>query len=139
MQVPTSLWDPTATAPSTTTRGATYPEIFDHCLYQDYDYVMGRRPAWSFTEVATNKSAGTEKGVIKYMSPELRAVFKFVMYTWYEPATYNAADQTAIVDKIYASYTPPATAPAFTAGTKYARADQIVAAMNAYIAANKVW
>lgn len=142
LQVPTSLWDPKAATEATTMRPGTYAESFDHCLYQDYDKVLNHTPLWSTTEVAANKKKGAagEIGVVKYMAPDLRATFKFIMYTWYEPATYDVADQAAILAKIYASYTPPVAPPAVGGGAANpATYATVVDSMNAYIAANHEW
>jgi hypothetical protein len=139
LQVPTSLWNPKATTDSTTMRPSTYAEAFEHCLYQDYDKVLNKTPLWSTTEVAANRAKGKagEIGVVRFMSPELRAVFKYIMYTWYEPATFDNADQAAILKAVYDKYTPPSVPPAVGLGTTHGSAPIYIDAMNAYIAANK--
>jgi hypothetical protein len=134
LQVPQNLWGG-GTYGSGTTRAGTYAEAFDHCLYNDYDAAQGRQPAWDTGTVAANKAAGTEVGVLKYLSPRVRAAFKFVMYTWYQPDTYKNADQVEIVDEIYKAY---GGRPLQNyARTRHQDADSIyIPAMNDYIAAH---
>jgi hypothetical protein len=130
LQVPTTLWSTTPETPGGPTRAGTYAEAFDHCLYQDYDAAQGRQPAWDTAEVA----ARNEKGALQYLSPALRAAFKFVMYTWYEPDTYLAADQAAVVDDIYKAYGQGTPGP--NTGITHTDAPLYIQAMNDYIAAH---
>jgi len=140
LQVPISLW---SNAPvDGLTRPATYAESFDHCLYTDYDAaVPGKGPPqdrglpWDTDTVAKNKKAGNEIGTLKYLTPAVRAAFKYVMYNWYEPNTFRAEDQSAVVAKIYGAYgaTPRPLQVRFT----HPDAPMYIQAMNDYIAAHK--
>jgi hypothetical protein len=89
-----------------------YPEIFDYCMYQDFDPIAvknGQKPLPDFnqTVIDDNKAKinGTGRiGVLKYMSPSEEAVFKYWAYTWYNPFAFSEADQQAVLDQFYATH-----------------------------------
>jgi hypothetical protein len=58
-------------------------------MYQDYDAVIGKAPAYDQATIDKNKAAGKEVGVLRHMDKSLRPVFRFIMYTWYEPNTFR--------------------------------------------------
>jgi hypothetical protein len=116
--------------------------MFDYCMYQNYDYVQGSRPAYDLTgTILPNKAAGTEVGVLQYMRQKdasgsdatnrIRAVFKYIMYTWYEPNTFAAADQASILTKVYTAMGQPVPAPRGGLST-HTQASIIVPAMVSY-------
>ncbi len=78
-----------------------YPEIFDYCMYQDYDAVEGRRPTFDKNTIIANKSAGNKVGVLKYMSDEEIEVFKYVIFTWYNPFAFKESDQQKVLDEFW--------------------------------------
>ena len=128
---------PASTDGKTAAHEATYPEIWDYCMYQEVDAVQNLRPVYNPAEISKNKAAGVEKGVLKYLPKDLRPVFKFIMYTWYEPDTYVTEDQNEILKQVYGSYTPAQGIPATHAAQKRRQnADVIIPLMKAYVAAN---
>jgi hypothetical protein len=87
----------------------TYPEIFDYCMYQDFDPIAiktGQKqlPAYDQTVIDANKASGTRIGVLKYMSQSEEAAFKYWAYTWYNPFAFSEADQQAVLDQFYATH-----------------------------------
>jgi len=94
-----------------TSHNAVYPEMWDYCMYQDYDAVLGKTPSYDQATIDANKAAGNEVGVLRYMANSLRPVFKFVMYTWYEPNTFLQSDQQAILNQVYAALGQQVPAP----------------------------
>ena len=86
-----------------------YPEIFDYCMYQDFDPIAvktGQKPLPAFDQatIDTNKASGNKIGVLKYMSPSEEAAFKYWAYTWYNPFAFSEADQQAVLDQFYATH-----------------------------------
>jgi hypothetical protein len=109
-----------------------YPEMWDYCMYQDYDAVAGRNPgAYDLDLINTNKAAGNEIGVLRFLDDDIRPVFQFIMYTWYEPNTYVLADQQAILSQVYSAFGLPV--PAARRGlSTHPQAATIIPAMKAY-------
>jgi hypothetical protein len=90
-----------------------YPEVFDYCMYQEYDQVLKSIPQYDENVIAQRKStnrATDRVGVLKYMSPKQEDAFKYVMFNWYNPFAFDLADQQAILDKFYAAH-PNQTVP----------------------------
>jgi hypothetical protein len=115
---------------------AVYPEIWDYCMYQDYDVVLGKQPAYSQSTIDANKASGNEVGVLRYMDKDLRPVFQFIMYTWYEPNTFAQSDQDDILSQVYGKLglsVPQSRASAYAA---HPSSSTIKASINAYLAAN---
>lgn len=84
-----------------------YPEIYDYCLYQEYDYAKFSSgphkplPVFDTAEIDTNKAAGKKVGVMKWIDDNIGDAFKHVMFTWYEPHTYKFDQQQAIINSFY--------------------------------------
>ncbi len=86
-----------------------YPEIFDYCMYQDFDPIAvktGQKPlpVYDQTIIDGNKASGNKIGVLKYMSQNEEAVFKYWAYTWYNPFAFSEADQQSVLDQFYATH-----------------------------------
>ena len=86
-----------------------YPEIFDYCMYQDFDPIAvktGQKPlpAHDQTVIDGNKASGNKVGVLKYMSESEEAAFKYWAYTWYNPFAFSEADQQSVLDQFYATH-----------------------------------
>lgn len=86
-----------------------YPEVFDYCMYQEYDAVQQKVPTFDKDVIAKNKAlpnGAGRVGVMKYMTAEEEEVFKYVLYTWYNPFAFKVEDQQAVLDKFWAVVEP---------------------------------
>jgi len=93
-------------APGYEQRMLFYPEVYDYCLYQDYDYVKStmtgtKLPVFDTDEIDRNKAAGNKVGVMKWVDDNIGDAYKHVMFTWYDPDTYDMAQQQAIINAFY--------------------------------------
>jgi len=116
---------------SKTEREMFYPEIHDFCTYQPYDIVLnpkiklpdpsnpGDFPRGQVGEflnqplvydqavIDTNKAAGITPGVMGNLN--LRAgeeVFKYIMFTWYDPFLFKSEDQQRAINAFYGAKNP---------------------------------
>ncbi len=90
-----------------------YPEVYDYCLYQDYDQsrttalqrfnVYVPNPEFDTAVIDRNKRSGTKPGVMRWVdaNAEWRETFKHVMFTWYDPDTYDWEQQQEIINQFY--------------------------------------
>jgi hypothetical protein len=79
-----------------------YPEIFDFCTYQDYDAVINAgKTKFDVTTLVKNKIAGNRVGVMKYLTADEEEVFKYVLWTWYNPLVYSIQDQQDVLDAFW--------------------------------------
>jgi hypothetical protein len=89
-----------------------YPEVFDYCMYQEFDQAFNTIPAYDENLIAQRKSsnrAGDRVGVIRYMTKKQEDAFKYVMFNWYNPFAFDEKDEREVIDKFYASQ--PGVAP----------------------------
>jgi hypothetical protein len=80
-----------------------YPEIYDYCLFEEFDAVLkpSATPDYDARLIAANKSAGKKPGVLKWVDDNEADVFKFIMFTEYDPFTYSIESQQAIINRFY--------------------------------------
>jgi len=109
-----------------TEREMFYPEIHDFCTYQPYDavlnpeilqpdpkksgnFIKGEKGAFLSDKLTydqpvidKNKAEGTVLGVMG--NPDLRKgekVFKYIMFTWYDPFLFRSKDQQRAINAFY--------------------------------------
>jgi hypothetical protein len=84
-------------------RSLYYPEIYDYCLYQEYDAVLNKSNSPTFDEnvIALNKSLGNKVGVLKWVDDNEREAFQHVMYTWYNPDAFSMESQQRAINEFY--------------------------------------
>jgi hypothetical protein len=83
-----------------------YPEIYDFCLFQPYDYARAQShgaadPVFDTAEIDKNKAAGNKVGVLKWVDDNIQDAFKHVVFTWYEPGTYKFEQQQNVINAFY--------------------------------------
>lgn len=80
-----------------------YPEIYDYCLYQEYDAVLRPQsaPTYDASLIAANKTAGKKVGVLKWVDDNEAEAFKHVMWTWYNPFAFKMEDQQKAINQFY--------------------------------------
>jgi hypothetical protein len=84
-----------------------YPEVFDYCMFQDFDQNLGKIPAYDAQLIAQRKASNTRAdrvGLLKYMSPEQEDAFKYVIFNWYNPFAFDPAEEKAVIDAFYAKH-----------------------------------
>jgi len=94
----------------TLSRNLYYPEIYDYCLFQDYDYIQGRIPAYDQSVIDAAKSATPVKkpssSVLFWIDQTQGDVFQKIMYTWYNPFAFSIQDQQDIINEFYGVTNP---------------------------------
>ena len=94
----------------TLNRNLYYPEIYDYCLFQDYDYVQRRIPAYDQNAIDTAKNANPAQkpasSVLFWIDQTQSDVFQKLMYTWYNPFAFNIQDQQDIINSFYGVANP---------------------------------
>lgn len=78
-----------------------YPDIYDYCVYQDFDAVLGRKPDFDQSIIDTNKAAGDKPGVMKWIDDNQTEVFKYVMFPVGYPFTWDKAQEQETINEFY--------------------------------------
>jgi len=79
----------------------TYPEVYDYCVYQDFDAVKGVSPAFDPKLIAANKSKGKKPGVMAWVSDNQDDAFKFVMFASGRPFAFNKAEEQEVINEFW--------------------------------------
>jgi hypothetical protein len=81
-----------------------YPEVFDYCMYQEFDQAYDRKPAYNESLIAQRKSTNQKSdrvGVLKYMSKRQEDAFKYIMFHWYNPFAFDEVEEQKLMDEFY--------------------------------------
>jgi hypothetical protein len=95
--------------PTNQQRMLFYPEVYDYCLFQPYDQVKQEitgapAPVFDTAEIDKNKqrrNGAGKVGVMKWTDDNMADAFKHVMFTWYQPMTYDMEQQQDVVNAFY--------------------------------------
>jgi hypothetical protein len=80
-------------------RTLNYNEAYDYCVYQNYDAILGRIPAFDSTEIAKNKLSGEKPGVMKWVDDHQKTTFQTLMFTNGDPNAFDKDDVAWILDQ----------------------------------------
>lgn len=78
-----------------------YPDIYDYCVFQDFDAVLGRKPDFDQTVIDANKLAGTKPGVMKWIDDNQADVFKYIMFPDGYPLIWDKAQEQETINEFY--------------------------------------
>jgi hypothetical protein len=79
----------------------TYPDVYDYCVFQDFDAVLGRTPPFDQTTIDANKASGNKPGVMKWIDDNQAAVFKYIMFPDGYPFTWNKEQEQETINEFY--------------------------------------
>lgn len=93
-------------APGFEQRMLFYPEVYDYCLFQGYDYakasVTGQPlPVFDTDEIDRNKRANNKIGVMRWTDENIGDAWKHIVFSWYEPKTYKLDQQEDVINAFY--------------------------------------
>jgi hypothetical protein len=71
-----------------------YSDLFDYCMYEPFDpLVLAKRtgiaPPYNLAMINANRAKGNKVGVLKFMPDDKAEIFRYVMFTWYNPRAFK--------------------------------------------------
>lgn len=82
-------------------RKIMYPEAYDHCVYQQANWVAGGSTTFDRTTIDSNKGSKTMPGALAWVKNNEDEAFRYVMFSWYDPNTLSYAEQQRVINKFY--------------------------------------
>lgn len=79
----------------------SYPDVYDYCVFQDFDAVVPRSPDFDQAIIDANKLAANKPGVMKWIDDNQAAVFKYIMFPDGYPFTWNMAQEQETINEFY--------------------------------------